>query len=147
MRPLTIKILLPAVVACSITSCATSGFDEVRDPKVRQELEAKWKKSVTLTAYYPDRKTSEEVGKIMKLKGIKDSDVSETFYFSLAGGGHTIYIETDEKDGHARYHCIGFNKDREVAIFWVQFQDEGKPDVIETMQLPKAPQGVADVPH
>ena len=82
MKPLIIKILLTAIVACSITSCATSGFDEVRDPKVRHDLEAKWKKSVTLTTYYPDRKTSEEKGRIMKLKGIKRSDVSEMFYFS-----------------------------------------------------------------
>ena len=142
----SISYLLTVVVASFLfIGCAHSEFAPVTDANDKAVIEREWirNKSLKLTAYYPDKETMKRAQAIIEEKKIKEDDVSEILYYSIDDGRHVLFVETDEHDGQARYHCIGFTRDRVPAVYWVQFQklgEEMKIEAIEKTAAPKAEQ-------
>ena len=142
-----IQTILAATILCCLSSCATSSFEDVRDTRAKQDLEAKWiNRKWQLTAYYPKGKTVEEVSRVLRLKGLGESNTGEFLYFSLVPGNpgtmkpgnHLMTIESDKDKNHVRFHCIGLNSAEEVVVYWEQYQEVGKHMVIEKLQVPKS---------
>jgi len=113
---------------------------KVNDVEARKALEAEWifNKSLKLTAYYPTRSTMQKAQQFIKAKGIKEEKISEMLYYSLDGGRHVLFMETDQKEESVRYHCLGFDKDENVKIYWVQFQPNRTETKIEKIEQAKA---------
>jgi len=141
---------LLTVVAASLLfcGCAHSELAPVTDVEEKAAIERDWimNKSLKLTAYYPDKETMKRAKAIIEGKKIKEEDVSEILYYSINDGRHVLFVETDERDGQARYHCIGFTKERVPAIYWVQFQKHGEEMKIEAIEKPTEPQSGAGKP-
>lgn len=119
-------------------SCATSSFVPVTDATERAAIERRWihTDSMKLTTYYPSAKTMRIAKRVVTEKGIAESEISEMFYHSLPDGSHVLFIETDERDESVRYHCLGFTKEGDLAVFWVQFQETGQELLIESISKP-----------
>ncbi len=138
-------LLTVVVVPLLFIGCAHSEFAPVTDANEKAVIEREWirNKSLRLTAYYPDKETMKRAQAIIEGKKIKKGDVSEILYYSIDDRRHVLFVETDQHNGQARYHCIGFTKDRVPAVYWVQFQklgEEMKIEAIEKTAEPKAEQ-------
>ncbi len=140
MKPIPQSLLfsIPILLLAGCAGNALPGWTEVKDPKEKAALSAQWvnNRSLKLASSYPDAAIRKAVLAGMTARKLDERNVGEMFFYTLDKDRHAIFVETDEKDGSARYHCFGLSKDKALAIYWSQFQEHGKSLKIEKMEVP-----------
>jgi hypothetical protein len=136
MKHLELILIFSASVCFS---AAKAQFLDVKNPEVRKDLETQWifNKAMELTGYYPPHTTLAKAREVLAVQKIKQENVIEILYYSLPNGRHILFIKTDQRDGSARFHCIGFDDKEEVKVFWTQFQPNREKTIIEVLQIPE----------